>query len=35
MMPEIDKMEDDELFELMTAILTEIESRLMQRQKED
>lgn len=35
MIPEIDKMEDDELIELMTEILTEIESRLMQRQKED
>lgn len=35
MIPEIDKMEDDELIELMTEILNEIESRLIQRQKED
>lgn len=30
-MPEIDKMEDDELIELLTDILTELESRLMER----
>jgi hypothetical protein len=35
MIPEIEKMEDDELIELVTEILNEIESRLIQRQKED